>query len=30
MQIWVKVMYTDAGVPRVVTTQAMRIQMGGV
>ena len=30
MQIWVKVLYTDAGEQRVVTTQAMRIQMGGV
>jgi type II secretory pathway pseudopilin PulG len=30
MQIWVKVIYKDAGEPRVVTTQAMRIQMGGV
>jgi hypothetical protein len=30
MQIWVKVLYMDAGETRVVTTQAMRIQMGGV
>jgi type II secretory pathway pseudopilin PulG len=28
IQIWVKVRYEDAGEPRVVTTQAMRIQMG--
>jgi type II secretory pathway pseudopilin PulG len=28
MQIWVKVRYDDAGEPRVVTTQAMRVQMG--
>ena len=30
MQVWVKVLYMDAGEPRVVTTQTMRIQMGGV
>ncbi|HYO58333.1 hypothetical protein [Archangium sp.] len=30
MQVWVKVLYLDAGEPRVVTTQTMRIQMGGV
>ena len=30
MQIWVKVLYTDAGEPRVVTTQTMRILMGGI
>ncbi|ATB36088.1 hypothetical protein CYFUS_001502 [Cystobacter fuscus] len=28
LQIWVKVRYDDAGEPRVVTTQAMRLQMG--
>ncbi|MFY0573066.1 type IV pilus modification PilV family protein [Cystobacter fuscus] len=28
LQIWVKVRYDDAGEPRVVTTQAMRVQMG--
>ncbi|MGZ3459948.1 MAG: type IV pilus modification PilV family protein [Archangium sp.] len=30
MQVWVKVLYMDAGEPRVVTTQTMRIFMGGV
>jgi type II secretory pathway pseudopilin PulG len=30
MQVWVKVRYKDAGQPRVVTTQTMRVQMGGV
>lgn len=30
MQVWVKVLYLDAGEPRVVTTQTMRILMGGV
>jgi type II secretory pathway pseudopilin PulG len=30
MQVWVKVLYLDAGEPRVVTTQTMRIFMGGV
>lgn len=30
MQIWVKVLYKDAGEPRVVTTQLMRVFMGGV
>ena len=30
MQIWVKVLYMDAGEPRVVTTQAMRVYIGGV
>jgi hypothetical protein len=30
MQVWVKVLYMDAGEPRVVTTQTMRILMGGV
>ena len=30
MQVWVKVLYMDAGEPRVVTTQTMRVQMGGV
>ncbi|EPX57798.1 hypothetical protein D187_004677 [Cystobacter fuscus DSM 2262] len=30
LQIWVKVRYDDAGEPRVVTTQAMRIQMLGL
>jgi type II secretory pathway pseudopilin PulG len=29
MQVWVKVLYTEAGEPRVVTTQTMRISMGG-
>lgn len=29
-QIWVKVLYMDAGEPRVVTTQTLRIFMGGV
>ncbi len=27
-QMWVKVVYSDVGEPRVVSTQAMRIQMG--
>ena len=30
MQIWVKVLYLDAGEPRVVSTQTMRVHMGGV
>jgi type II secretory pathway pseudopilin PulG len=30
MQVWIKVLYLDAGEPRVVTTQTMRILMGGV
>lgn len=30
MQIWVKVLYLDAGEPRVVTTQTMRVFIGGV
>lgn len=30
LQIWVKVLYTDAGEPRVVTTQAMRTKVGGM
>lgn len=30
MQIWVKVLYLDAGEPRVVTTQTLRVNMGGV
>lgn len=30
VQIWVKVLYMDAGEPRVVTTQALRVFIGGV
>ncbi|QRK12883.1 hypothetical protein JQX13_24335 [Archangium violaceum] len=30
LQIWVKVLYLDAGEPRVVTTQAMRTRVGGM
>ena len=30
MQIWVKVLYMDAGEPRVVTTQTLRVYIGGV
>ncbi|WP_395839237.1 hypothetical protein [Archangium violaceum] len=30
LQIWVKVLYMDAGEPRVVTTQAMRTRVGGM
>jgi type II secretory pathway pseudopilin PulG len=30
LQIWVKVLYLDAGEPRVVTTQAMRTLPGGL
>jgi type IV pilus assembly protein PilV len=29
LQIWVKVRYSDAGEPRVVTVQGMRVVMGG-
>jgi hypothetical protein len=30
MQVWVKVLYMEAGEPRVVTTQTMRVLIGGV
>jgi type II secretory pathway pseudopilin PulG len=29
-QVWIKVLYRDAGEPRVVTTQTLRIYMGGI
>ncbi len=29
VHVWVKVIYKDAGEPRVVTTHTMRVQMGG-
>jgi hypothetical protein len=29
VHIWVKVLYKDAGEPRVVTSRTMRVQMGG-
>jgi hypothetical protein len=29
IHIWVKVLYKDAGEPRVVTSHTMRVQMGG-
>jgi len=29
-QVWVKVRYSEAGQPRVVTTQTLLVQMGGV
>jgi hypothetical protein len=29
-QVWIKVLYRDAGEPRVVTTQTLRIFMGGI
>jgi type II secretory pathway pseudopilin PulG len=29
MHVWVKVLYKDAGEPRVVTSHTMRVQMGG-
>jgi type II secretory pathway pseudopilin PulG len=29
-QVWIKVLYRDAGEPRVVTTQTLRVLMGGI